>query len=48
MLAFTMEHFCCYPVVFQIKCVFEKKFIHVYLNLNNFNKVVKYFEKLAL
>jgi len=35
-------------LVFQIKCVFEKKFVHVYLNLNNFKKVVKYFDKLAL
>ena len=48
MLALTMKHFCYYPAVFQIKCVFEKKFLHVCLNLNNFNKVVKCFDKLAL
>jgi len=26
------ETFCYYHVVFQIKCVFENKFIHAYLN----------------
>jgi len=31
-----------------MKCAFENNFIHVYLYLNNFNKVVKYFDKLAL
>jgi len=24
-----MKQFCYYPVVFQIKCVFEKKLIHI-------------------
>jgi len=43
-----MKHFCYNPVVFQIKCVFERKFTHAYLYMNNLKKVAKYFDKLAL
>ena len=48
MLAFIRKHFCYYPVVFQIKCVFEKKFVHIYLYLINLKEVAKYFDKVAL
>jgi len=40
-------HYEKYPEVLQIKHVFENKFI-LYLYLNNFNNVVKYFGKLVL
>ena len=32
----------------RLSVYLKKKIIHVYINLNNFNEAVKYFDKLAL